>query len=162
MKFSYTQTFAKNADTVLKMFCDPAYHEKLQRALGALDYRQLEHSDDGKRFRIKCTYTVKSDVPLPGFAKKILGETSTVVQTETWDRTARKGEVIIEVKALPGSLRAQTAIADSAGGSTKTFNWEVTVKIPLIGGKLEDLIAGDIRSKIEPEQNAGRDLLKNY
>ncbi|MGH8528888.1 MAG: DUF2505 domain-containing protein [Nevskiales bacterium] len=162
MKFSYTQSFPKNAQTVLKMFCDPAYHEKLQQALGATNYKQLEHSDDGTRFRIKCSYLVKSEVPLPGFAKKILGETSSVVQTESWDRAAGKGEVLIEVRALPGSLRAATAIADAGGGSTKTFNWDVSVKIPLLGGKLEDLIANDIKGKVKPEETAAKKLLQSY
>lgn len=162
MKFSYKQTFPKDADTVLKMFCDPAYHEKLQKALGAMNYRQLEHKDDGTRFRIKLAYDVKSSVPLPGFAKKILGETSSVVQEESWDRGARKGELSVQVKNLPGTLRSVNTLADAGGTTTKTFNWDVSVKIPLVGGKVEQLIVDDIKSKVEPEQSTGRKLLEKY
>jgi hypothetical protein len=162
MKFSYKQTFPKGADAVLKMFCDPGYHEKLQKALGAMNCRQLEHNDDGTRFRIKLAYDVKSNVPLPGFAKKILGETSSVIQEETWDRSKKAGEVVVQVKSLPGTLRATLALAESGGTTTKTFNWDVSVKIPLVGGKIEQLIADDIKTKIEPEQNAGRKLLADY
>ena len=162
MKFSYTQTFPKDSAAVLRMFCDPAYHAELQKALGGWDWKQLEHSDDGNRFRIKMSFLVKSNAPLPGFAKKVLGDTSSVVQEESWDRARKSGEVIVVVKNLPGSLRAATALADSASGCTKTFNWEVSVKIPLVGGRLEELIESDIRSKIEPEQAVGRRLLGKY
>lgn len=162
MKFSYTQTFAKDADTVLKMFCDPAYHEKLQKALGGMGYKMLEHSDDGTRFRIKMTYNVEAGASVPGFAKKILGETSSVVQEETWDRSQRKGMVSIQVKTLPGTLRSENTLTEKAGVSTKTFNWEINVKIPLVGGKLEQLVADDIKGKIEPEQAAAKQLLAGY
>lgn len=162
MQFSYKQTFPKDAEAVLRMFCDPAYHRDLQAALGATGYRQLELTDDGTRFHIKMSYEVKSDAPLPGFAKKILGETTTVTQTERWDRSTRKGEVIVEPRGLPGKIRCNTALTEAAGMATKTFDWEVTVKIPLVGGKLEDLVSGDIRRKDPIDAAASRKLLEKY
>ncbi|MDM4772520.1 DUF2505 domain-containing protein [Solimonas sp. SE-A11] len=162
MQFSYKQTFAKDNATVLKMFCDPAYHKALQEALGAMNFRQVDHSDDGTRFMIKVSYEVKSSAPLPGFAKKVLGETTTVTQTERWDRSSKKGEVIVEPKGLPGKIRCSTSLAESGGSSTKTFDWEVSVKIPLVGGKLEDLIAEDIRGKNPVDAKASQKLLEKY
>lgn len=162
MQFSYKQTFNKDSATVLKMFCDPAYHKALQEAMGATGFRQVEHSDDGTRFMIKMSYEVKSTAPLPGFAKKILGETTAVTQTERWDRSTKKGEVVVEPKGLPGKIRCATSLADTAGGSAKTFDWEVAVKIPLVGGKLEDLIVGDIRQKDPVDAATSRKLLENY
>ncbi|HSW11686.1 MAG TPA: DUF2505 domain-containing protein [Solimonas sp.] len=162
MQFSYKQTFPKDAATVLKMFCDPAYHKDLQTALGAMSFRQVEHSDDGTRFYIKMVYEVKSEAPLPAFAKKILGETTTVTQTERWDRSTRKGEVIVEPKGLPGKIRCATSLSESGGSATKNFDWDVSVKIPLVGGKLEDLISGDIKNKDPVDAAASRKLLERY
>ncbi|MGH8505525.1 MAG: DUF2505 domain-containing protein [Stenotrophobium sp.] len=162
MKFSYKQTFPAKADAVLGMFCNPAYHEKLQKALGAIDYKQLEHSDDGTRFRIKCAYQIKSDVPLPGFAKKILGETSSVTQEERWDRGSKTGEVIVQVKGLPATTRCATSLKDAGTGCSKNFDWDVSVKIPLVGGKIEQLIVGDIKKKNPIDEAATRKLLKEF
>ncbi|PPE71962.1 hypothetical protein C3942_20695 [Solimonas fluminis] len=162
MQFSYKQTFPKDAATVLKMFCDPAYHKALQEALGATGYRQVEHSDDGTRFMIKISYEVKSSAPLPGFAKKVLGETTAVTQTERWDRSTRKGEVIVEPKGLPGKIRCATSLAESGGSATKTFDWDVSVKIPLVGGKLEELVVSDIKGKDPVDAAASRKLLEKY
>jgi len=162
MQFSYKQTFPKDAATVLKMFCDPAYHKALQEALGATGYRQVEHSDDGTRFMIKISYEVKSSAPLPGFAKKVLGETTAVTQTERWDRSTRKGEVIVEPKGLPGKIRCATSLAESGGSAIKTFDWDVSVKIPLVGGKLEELVVSDIKGKDPVDAAASRKLLEKY
>lgn len=161
MKLSYTITIPKDKATVLKMFCDPAYHAELQKALGALDFKQLEHVDDGRKFRIKMGYDVPA-AGLPGFAKKILGERSSCVQEESWDRTTGKGEVTIQVKNLPGTIRSTNTLTESGGTSSKTFNWEVNVKIPLVGGKIEELIGEDIKKKSIPEQDTGRKLVAKY
>lgn len=162
MQFSYQQTFNRKADEVLKMFCDPAYHQQLQKNLGAMDLKVLEQSDDGTRFRIRLQYLLKSDVPLPAFAKKVLGETSSVTQEERWDRSTKKGEVTIEVKGLPAKIRAATALSDAAAGATKRFDWEVNIKIPLVGGKLEELVADDIKRKAPIDEAASRKLLEGY
>jgi hypothetical protein len=162
MQFSYKQTFPKDAATVLKMFCDPAYHKALQEALGATHFRQVDHSDDGTRFMIKVSYEVKSSAPLPGFAKKVLGETTSVTQTERWDRSTKKGEVIVEPKGLPGKIRCATSLSEAGGSSTKTFDWEVTVKIPLVGGKLEELVVSDIKGKDPVDAAASKKLLEKY
>jgi hypothetical protein len=162
MQFSYQQSFNKNADQLLKMFCDPNYHQQLQKKLGAMDLKVLEQSDDGTRFRIRMQYVIKADTPLPGFAKKVLGDTSTVTQEERWDRSSKRGEVQIEVKGVPAKISAKTALTDTTGGCTKKFDWEVNVKIPLLGGKIEELVAGDIQRKNPIDAAATRALLESY
>ncbi len=163
MKFSYSQQFHKGKDTVLSMLCDPAYHKGLQDALGSWDFKQLELDDDGNQFRIKYSYVVKSEVPLPGFAKKVLGENTHATQTETWNRATGRGTVDVEPRGLPGKIHCDLVIEDDGeGGATKTFNWDINVKLPLVGGKLEKLIADDIQGKDGIDADASNDLLKNY
>ena len=162
MRFSYTQQFNKDKETTLKMLCDPNYHEKLQEALGSWNYNQIELEDDGTVFRIKYSYTLKSDAPLPGFAKKVLGENTDATQIETWDRSTGKGTVEVQPKGLPGSLMCNLVLEDNASGCTKTFNWDVSIKIPLVGGKLEKLISEDIQGKNQTDADASNVLLENY
>ena len=162
MKLDYSQQFDADPDTVLKMFCDPAYHQKLQQALGSINVRQKAHSDDGNEFSITLAYEVKSEVPLPGFAKKILGETTEVEQTETWNRAQRTGSVAVRMKNLPGGLNCRTALEEKGGGTRKTFDWDISVKVPLVGGKIEKLIVDDVRSKDAQESAAASRLLADY
>jgi hypothetical protein len=158
MKHSYSQMMNCDVESALKMFCNPAYHPKIQAAMGALDVKQLAHSDDGTQFSIRIGYNAKSSVPLPGPAKKILGETTPTVQVESWNRKTRTGEIKLEVKALPGSIQCRTSLKDEGGKCRKTFEWEVKVKIPLIGGMLENLIIDEIKRK-DPIERAAYDKL---
>lgn len=163
MKFSYSQKFHKDKDTVLNMLCDPEYHQGLQDALGSWDFKEIELDDDGTKFRIKYSYYVKSDIPMPGFAKKVLGENTFATQTETWDRSTGKGTVDVEPRGLPGRIHCDLIIEDNGDGTaTKRFDWDINVKIPLVGGKLEKLIADDIQGKDGKDADASNELLKNY
>ena len=159
MNLNYKLQFIKPKETVLELFCDPSYYAHHQAALGSIDYEQLEHQDDGTHFHIKCRYRVKSEAPLPGFAKKVLGETSEVTHEERWDRATGHGKLTIHVAGMPGTMTCDLALADGPKGCTKTFDWEVKVKIPLVGGKIEGLIAEDIKRKSAPDEAAVNKLL---
>ena len=162
MKFSYTQKYSKDKDTMLTMLCDPAYHKGLQDGLGSWDFKQIELDDNGTKFKIKYSYTLKSDVPLPGFAKKVLGENTDATQTETWDRSTGRGTVDVQPKGLPGTVHCDLTIEADGDGCKKVFNWDVKIKIPLVGGKLEKLIAEDITAKDPKDAAISAKLLKGY
>lgn len=162
MKFSYTQKYTKDKDSMLKMLCDPAYHKGMQDGLGSWDFKQLELDDDGTQFRIKYSYTLKSEVPMPGFAKKILGENAHATQVETWNRATGKGTVDVQPKGLPGRVHCDLTIEADGSGCKKIFNWDVSVKVPLVGGKIEGLIADDIKAKDPIDSKVTAKLLENY
>lgn len=162
MKFSYTQKYSKDKDTMLKMLCDPDYHKSLQDGLGSWNFKQISLDDDGTQFKIKYSYTLKSDVPLPGFAKKLLGENTEATQTETWNRETGKGTVDVEPKGLPGRIHCDLVIEADGTGCKKVFNWDINVKVPLVGGKIEKLIGDDIQGKDPKDKAISSKILENY
>ena len=162
MKFSYSQELNADIDTVLGMFCNPDYHPRLHEALGAIGLKQVDHSDDGNDFMIKLAYAVKSDAPLPAFAKKVLGDTTNVVQTERWSRDSQTGHVNLDMKGLPGTLQCETSLEDNGDTCIKHFEWEVKIKIPLVGGKIEKLIADDVCRKYPIEAKTANSLLPDF
>src|SRR5690349_8507924 len=113
--------FAKNSDTVMKMYADKEFFIRKYKGVGAWDIQVLEHEMDGKKFRIKCRFTVKSDVPVPGFAKKFLPDTSTVTQEDIWDCVAKKGKLNVEIKGLPAKLTCDMTLKDEGSGSVNTM-----------------------------------------
>jgi hypothetical protein len=162
MQFTDKHSYSKNSDTVMKMYSDRAFFERKYKDSGYWDIKVLEHEKNGDRFRIKCQYTMKSSAPVPGFAKKFLPETATVVQEDSWDCKTKKGRLNIEMKGLPAKITCDMTLKDEGGGAANHFKWDVSVKIPLVGGKIEDLIAQDIRAKSKGDLEVSRKILESY
>ena len=91
---------------------------------------------------------------MPGFAKKFAGETTRAVQTEEWSSPAG-GTISIETPASPPRSRGRSPSTESGGRTTETLDVEVKVKVPLIGGKLEKLMADLVAEGMDKEHGAG-------
>ena len=91
---------------------------------------------------------------VPGFARKFAGETTRAVQTEEWSSPAG-GTISIETPGKPTSINGTLTLTESGGRTTETLDAEVKVKVPLIGGKLESLMADLVASGMDKEQTAG-------
>jgi hypothetical protein len=162
MQFTDKHTFDKPATTVIKMFSDRAYFERKYQELGYSNIEVLEHTADGKKFRIKVRYTAKSDAAIPDFAKKFLGASNVVTQTDAWDADRKTGRIEAEIRGVPVKVTADMKLADEGAGSANTLKWNLDCGIPFIGGKLEQVVAGDIQAKAKFDVAKSRELLKNY
>jgi hypothetical protein len=162
MKFDDKHTFDKPAATVMKMFSDRAYFERKYQELGFWDVAILDHDKSDRRFRIKARYTTRNDSPLPDFAKKILGESTVITQQDTWDIEKKTGRLEIEIKGAPVKVTADMVLKDEGKGAANTLKWIVSCGIPLLGGKLEKLVADDIQSKSKADVAASRKILASY
>ena len=97
---------------------------------------------------------------VPGFAKRFAGETTRAVQTEEWS-SPTGGTISIETPGKPTSINGHPDASPSPGGrTTETLEAEVKVKVPLIGGKLESLMADLVAAGMDKEQTAGAAWLR--
>ena len=162
MQFNDKHVFDKPAATVLKMFSDKAYFERKYKDLGYTNIEVLEHVADAKKFRIKVRYSAPNSAPVPDFARKFLGATNVVTQSDTWDLERRTGRLEAEIRGVPVKVSADMKLADEAGGSANRLTWSLSCGIPLLGGKLEQLVAGDIQAKGKTDLAKSREILKGY
>jgi len=162
MQFNEKHSFDRPAATVLKMFSDRAYFERKYQELGYRDIEVLEHAADAKRFRIKVRYAAPNSAPVPDFAKKFLGENNVVTQSDTWDLEKRTGRLEAEIRGVPVKVSADMRLADEGAGSSNTLKWNLSCGIPLLGGKLEQIVGGDIQSKARTDLAMSREILKSY
>ena len=59
-----------------------------------------------------------------------------LTHTETWSADGRSGRFTTDIAGVPGKLAGTFEIAERPGGSVLRITGEVTVSVPLIGGKL--------------------------
>ena len=161
MKFDDKHSFDKPAATVIKMFSDRAYFERKYKELKVDDLEVLECEKSGNKFRIKCRYKITNNA-IPDFAKKFMGDKSTVTQQDSWDTAPMTGRLEIEIKGAPVKVSADMSLKNEGTGSANHLKWNVSCGIPLIGGKLESVISDDIKSRAKADIAASRKILADY
>lgn len=95
---------------------------------------------------------------LPGFARKIVGDHITMVQSEAWSDGSH-GEITVTVPGKPGEMSGTATLVQDDGGVTEKVDMTVNVHLPLIGGKVEGLIADMLGKALRAEHTVGRDWL---
>lgn len=88
---------------------------------------------------------------LPGVVRRVASNGVTIERTETWRPDGRTGTVEAAVSGFTGSLQGTTALTETAGGSELVLDGEVKVGIPLIGGKIEDVIVEQLGKLLRAE-----------
>lgn len=88
---------------------------------------------------------------LPGLVAKLIPGDLKIVQSEMWrpvgDRQVR-GQVNISASGGLGSGRAQAWLTPASNGSQLRFSGRVEIKIPLLGGKLENSMRAGLAENI--------------
>jgi Protein of unknown function (DUF2505) len=144
----------------------PASVEQVHAAFSREDYWLARHAAfdvtstlDSLIVEADGTVTVRATQHLgrqllPGLLAKLVPGDLKILHSETWrpvgDRRVR-GQVSISAPAALGSGRAEAWLApvDPVGkGSRLRFAATVEVKIPLVGGKLENSIGADLAENI--------------
>ena len=95
---------------------------------------------------------------IPGFAKRFVGDEIQLVQTERWS-DIENGRVDVVIPGKPGQMSGTLALRESGGTTTETVEMEIQVSIPLVGGKIESLIADLLRKALKVENAVGRQYL---
>ena len=137
---------------VFAMLSDPGFRQASADAMGVLS-ADVTITPNGEGTSVHIDQ-VQPTEGIPGFAKKFAGETTRAVQTEEWGSPAG-GTITIETPGKPTSIKGTLSLAESGGRTTETLEAEVKVKVPLIGGKLESLMAELVSSGVDKEQVAG-------
>lgn len=92
---------------------------------------------------------------LPSMVTKFFPGDLHVARTESWgslqgDRAT--GTFSAEVDGVPGRLRGTMTLTAQDGGSLLVMTGDVEVKLPLIGGKVESVIADQVLELLDAEK----------
>jgi hypothetical protein len=163
VKFTVEHTFDHPVDAVFGVLTDFEAVKAKYEAIGQHDIElvQRDQADDGA-----VTLVTRRVVPLdvPGFAKKVLSPSQTVVQTDSWGAPeadgGRSGTFTAESKGTPAQVSGRLRLSpDGPDACRNLSDIEIEVKVPLIGGKIADFVSKDARRAIDHEQTWIRERL---
>lgn len=140
------------AAEVWEMIMDQAFREQVcdyQRVVR----RQVTIDSDGTTAKVVQDYAHGAE-RVPAFAKRFIGDEIAIIQEENWT-SPTQATLKLTIPGKPGELTGTVSILESGGGVTETIDGTVKVGIPLVGGKIEDLIAGLIGKAFRAENRVG-------
>lgn len=140
MTFDDRLVYRQSIHALLAAVTDATAFEAVQPHLGSTNVQVLEQQSSG-RFSIVPRYDEQSEAPIPAFAKKSVGQTSTVTECTTWDPVAGNGQTTVEVRGVPARIRCTLTAAEDGSGCVVSRAWSLNLPLPLTGGKIEKLTA---------------------
>ena len=145
-------TYDAPAEAVTAMLDDRAFREEVlarQKVVrGSVDI-------DGDVVTIE---QVRSAADIPSFARKFVGDEIVIVQTETWT-SPTSADIGLAIPGKPGEAVGTMTLTESGGTTTESVDLALTVRIPLVGGKIEAMIADMVKHALEVEHRVGVEWL---
>ncbi len=139
-------------EEVHEMLAETSFREKVCDSQGVLQHT-VTIDRTGKGMSVKIDQ-VQAAQGIPGFAKKFVGEEIHIVQSEDWT-TPEKGNIHVSIPGKPGEMSGTAMLTEDPDGTTETVNLTVKVNIPLVGGKIEGLIADLLSKALRAEHKVG-------
>lgn len=147
-----SHTYGAPVGRVLAMLKDRDATVAKYESMGHRQVEVLEFGEHDGVLRIVTSRVV--DVDLPGFAKRVLKPTNTMRQTDEWRPagTSWEGTFDVDVQGSPVHIAGVMRLTPDDGTCTHEVTITVTVKVPLVGGRIADWAAkNDVRRSLDGE-----------
>jgi hypothetical protein len=155
-RLTYDLTYDAPLTAVGEMLMDAVFREEVCAAQGAI-HQAVSVGQDGGGMKVVIDQ-VQTATGIPGFARKFVGDEINLVQTERWS-DFETGTVEVVIPGKPGQMKGTITVREEGGTTTETVAMEIKVSIPLVGGKIESLIADLLRKALKAENAVGRQYL---
>lgn len=152
MKFEHEIRYDAAPERVYAMLADRSFREEVCDAQRVLE-RSVTVTPDGAGMQV----TVDQKQPakgIPSFAQKIVGDQIHILQKEAWSGPT-DADLEVTIPGKPGNLVGEVTLRPNGTGTVETVSGEIKVNIPLVGGKLEKLIADMLEKALRTENRVG-------
>ena len=154
-KIDQVQHYAAAPDEVFAMLSDPAFVEAKCLASGSIE-ASAETTDED----VATTIVSRRVLPakLPGFAKKFVGETVTLIETQKWSQpvdASRSGTFMVDFGNNPISFNGDVTLQPDGEGTRVEYVGAIKCTVPFVGGKIEGVALEWITKYLDKEQRVG-------
>jgi hypothetical protein len=152
MKIRHELRYDAPPAEVYAMLVDPAFRATVCESMHvAAQDISVQPTSSGVELRIDME---QPTLGLPGFARKIVGDRTRVIQSESW-QAEQGADLEVQIPGKPGHIRGRTTLSPDGSGTVETFEGIATISIPFVGGKLEGLIEKLFIAGMDNEQEVG-------
>lgn len=159
--FERSSRIDSTADDVIAAISTAEYLIQRYDEAGIESFELEIREDSAQRFESFVRRKASTN-KLPSFARKITGDSVTLLQTQYWKRGQQPytGEMKLELDGLPGHIVTRLTLSDNGdGSSTLHGSGDVVARIPLLGGRIEKMMVGKVAEGFERSAQAIRDYL---
>jgi hypothetical protein len=153
--FDMAAEYEGTVDQVHQAFRDEGYWQERLARSGADEVSLDSLTDDGDGgIDVITTQTLRSD-RLPGVVAQLHHGDLSFVREETWTAVVDGQSTAVVKGSIPGapaSLTGTAALTATDSGSRLEFKATVEVRIPLVGGKVENFIGSQLVDLLIAEQ----------
>jgi hypothetical protein len=155
-RIRHTLTYAAPLADVASMLADPTFREEVCEATGKVRH-DVTISGSGPGMHVVLDQ-VQSSTGVPSYAQRFVGNEINIVQVEDWS-AIDAAAVAISIPGKPGEMSGTISLADNGGTTTEDVALDIRVGIPLVGGKIEQLVGDLLVAALKIENRVGRDYL---
>jgi hypothetical protein len=147
-RFEHRATFPAPVDTVYSTLVGEAFLTARLRDIGGKGAALLSHqtSADGAAYKLRQGVDANR---LPGAVRSILSGDLVVEREERWQGHESAGRATIN--GVPAEIKSRGRLASKGDGTELVVSAEVKVSIPLIGGKIEKVVAEQVTKLLAAE-----------
>ena len=151
-KLTKLLTYDATTEAVSAMLDDAAFREAV------LERQRVVRGSARVDGDVVTIEQVRSADGVPSFARSFVGDEITIVQKETWT-SATGADIEIAVPGKPAAAVGSLTLAADGNRTTETVALEVTVRVPLVGGKIESVITDLLGLALDVEHEVGVEWL---
>ena len=149
MQFTQSVSYPGTVDEVVAMYLTPAY---LERRFGQFVVEGSQAvSAEGER--VSFAGTVRPEL-IPAAAARFVKSDLRISFTEEWarDEAGATSRTSVTVDGAPVSVEATSTLSPSDAGSVRVVTGNVSVRVPLLGGRIEKEAVSHLGRVVEREQ----------
>jgi hypothetical protein len=152
MLFRHELTYAAAPAEVFEMLADPAFRQAASAAQEVIS-AEVTLEREGNRLSVTIDQRQRTD-DLPSFARTLAGESTRAIQREAWEDSTG-GTLRIDAPGKPWQVKGTVTLRPEGSGTREIVELVLSVKVPLVGAKLEKLLAEKIAAGMNAEHEVG-------
>ena len=159
MEFTQSVSYPGTVEEVVAMYLTPDYQ---QRRFGSFVVEGSESvSVEGER--ITFSGTARPEL-LPAAASRFVKGALHISFTEEWtrDEAGARSRTRVTVDGAPVSVEATSALTPTESGCTREVSGNLSVRIPLLGGRIEKEAVAHLGRVVEREQALAANWLAEH